>query len=917
MSTAARRIVSSNICSTCSFNILSAFTSTCGVNLRQVAGSRSTSITHRSYKRFSQSRGFHATTLSKDISDKQTILSSSAEAEVENAEVLIQSSSKSDPAETEDVEDAEELLQNKPAFAGWDAMTEEEIRIADEENRRSFSLDPQYRADSIVSEESINQSLEESKPWYLNTPKQSPAPAAFISPFIEPIPALPQDSPVYLEALMTHLQKDLGLLKFKIYDLRGIDPVPALGANIIMIICTARSGRHLHIASDKCSRYLRSVHKIRAFADGIVGRGELKLRQKRQKRKGKVLSEAEEAALEVGWVCVNTGEGVVVQILTDKKREAVDLEGLWERKLDTSAKRKAKAEALERGEFLTNEMIEAANKEDELEHGQEEDPEGYKDDLIAIDPEKVDYEFIDNVIEMKQSRSNEPGEYENRVQFEELVDDIDTRSNPAQAELAQEATSEEHGTQEQVVWVPKFTPRHQDPEEESEDRRRLQSGARRAVPGAGKFGARRYSTSSVPISQSEATRSRYITSGENLVSYAHYRGLSELYPRPRSVHDSTRLLSVHLNEFLNAPINVVKRDFLGSSWQFRYSTPFFESFNNAIPTTPDVNHYHIQCLTLIRASQIDPSVYSWVEYSEIPQKMMQDGLRVPRETCLAILRALATTPRKYRSDDEGISSITDLSPQKTFETINDTGTRVKVMASIIQKLEYSTPDLSNDPDVFLNMWLAFAPSDTLKYISTLAAPVIHNPKEYRMAHFDSRQTFLTSYLLDTYSPNDFYPKGEINPFLSQLNARVFPELNKHPLANTNLSNLPVHTLVVMTTLARGRMFDSMFRFYKRMYELGLDRPLSLFQVIFELLAREGNLEHVLYGLRRIAVDLDRTMQEKSKQDGDIPIELVWPVMACLQRVEKTLSDSMGEFQWIVKKMEASLTKHAQEGRISL
>ncbi|KAN0096129.1 hypothetical protein V8E51_014934 [Hyaloscypha variabilis] len=194
-------------------------------------------------------------------------------------------------------------------------------------------------------------------PWYLqvDSPQRAPQPLSER----QRIPELPEAPPPILQPLLQQVSVDLGLDDLSLLDLRKLDPPPALGANLLMIIGTARSEKHLHVSADRLCRWLRSTYKLRPNADGLLGRNELKLKLKRKAKKAKLLgSSTDENAddgVRTGWVCVDVGtveeaegeaiepsaqgfvgfgrrtEGVrmVVQMLTEEKRAEVDLESLW------------------------------------------------------------------------------------------------------------------------------------------------------------------------------------------------------------------------------------------------------------------------------------------------------------------------------------------------------------------------------------------------------------------------------------------------------------------------------------------------------------------------------------------------------------------------------------------------------------
>ncbi len=208
-------------------------------------------------------------------------------------------------------------------------------------------------------------------PWYL----QVETPSREQSPLSErqELPELPPDPPPLLLPILEYISTDLGLDDLYLFDLRQLNPPPALGANLIMILGTARSEKHLHISADRFCRWLRSTHKLRPQADGLMGRGELKLKMRRKARRARLLSSVgssdrtnQDDGLSTGWICVNVGpiedgesasefhseadafvgfgeqDGgarVVIQMLTQEKREDLDLEELWGNVLEKQLRR--------------------------------------------------------------------------------------------------------------------------------------------------------------------------------------------------------------------------------------------------------------------------------------------------------------------------------------------------------------------------------------------------------------------------------------------------------------------------------------------------------------------------------------------------------------------------------------------------
>ena len=215
-------------------------------------------------------------------------------------------------------------------------------------------------------------------PWYLSMAHQQQD----ISPDHpmhqrQKLPDLPVDPPPILRPLLESLSVNIGLHYITILDLRALDPPPALGANLLMVLGTARSEKHLHVSADRFCRWLRSQYKFAPYADGLLGRNELKIKMRRKNRKAKLLANVGVASapedvddgIRTGWVCVHVGqvdpvkgaaageqseiEGfvgfgeeenrvtVVVQMFTEEKREDVDLEGLWKEKLERNLRKQA------------------------------------------------------------------------------------------------------------------------------------------------------------------------------------------------------------------------------------------------------------------------------------------------------------------------------------------------------------------------------------------------------------------------------------------------------------------------------------------------------------------------------------------------------------------------------------------------
>jgi hypothetical protein len=205
------------------------------------------------------------------------------------------------------------------------------------------------------------------------------------------LPDLPLDSPDMVQPLLEQISTDLGLDNLTLLDLRDLDPPPALGANLIMIIGTARSEKHLHVSADRLCRWLRSKYNLTPVADGLLGRNELKLKLRRKARRAKIMKSAGaiensnvDDGIRTGWVCVNVGtvkpklnqqgeanpmsdfvgfgarvDGVkiVVQMLTEEKRQELRLEHLWGEQLERQSKRDMQLQKETQGEHSSQDRV--------------------------------------------------------------------------------------------------------------------------------------------------------------------------------------------------------------------------------------------------------------------------------------------------------------------------------------------------------------------------------------------------------------------------------------------------------------------------------------------------------------------------------------------------------------------------------
>ncbi|KAF1955838.1 hypothetical protein CC80DRAFT_525989 [Byssothecium circinans] len=265
----------------------------------------------------------------------------------------------------------------------------------------STTLPPEPTLDTTTTTSTTAPPTPSPLPWYLqNRPLPTPHLAS-------PLPTLPPKPPPLLPPLLDYLSNTAGLDDLTLLDLRHLDPPPALGPKLIMLVCTARSEKHLHVSADRFCRYLRREHHLRANAAGLLGRNELKIKIRRKAKRMKMLANVgatEEGNIDdgirTGWICctlekieahpddvevpgddvegfvgfrdVRPGVNLVVQMFTEEKRAETDLETLWGGVLRSGERRDRVAEERLR------ELEESFQEEEMVEEGEEE---GFGDEV--------------------------------------------------------------------------------------------------------------------------------------------------------------------------------------------------------------------------------------------------------------------------------------------------------------------------------------------------------------------------------------------------------------------------------------------------------------------------------------------------------------------------------------------------------
>lgn len=253
-----------------------------------------------------------------------------------------------------------DLTAEDPEFAFLDKDTNSSLSTIDTiQPTAPVATEPPVEAAQLA--EQTPPATDSSIPWYLR--QQSSVRDQVQKP--AEVPDLPPNPPPLLNTILEYVSMTAGLDDLELLDLRHLDPPPALGPKLIMIIATARSEKHLHVAADRFARWLRREHNLKANAAGLLGRNELKIKLRRKAKRMRMLANVGGAVPEgniddgirTGWICctlskieahpddmhmpgdnvqefvgfrdVKPGVNVVVQMFTEEKRAETDLETLW------------------------------------------------------------------------------------------------------------------------------------------------------------------------------------------------------------------------------------------------------------------------------------------------------------------------------------------------------------------------------------------------------------------------------------------------------------------------------------------------------------------------------------------------------------------------------------------------------------
>ncbi|KIW03196.1 uncharacterized protein PV09_05422 [Verruconis gallopava] len=281
-------------------------------------------------------------------------------------------------------------------------VDETESNNAFEHQRHQPSIDFQEQQNA-TQDDPVEKPMSD-LPWYLQPQHQRPIstePSGSMADR-QKVPDLPIHAPPQLEPILQNLSVEIGLDFLKILDLRELDPPPALGRNLIMVIGTVRSEKHLTVAATRFCAWLRREYNMTPSADGLLGRNELKIKQKRKAKKARAFANAGALAssiedlddgISTGWICVHSGflephpdaplkevkrvngmigfgeennkVTLVVQMFTEERRAQIDLEGLWEGVLERNLRKRQQSTTATVESDVDSEKLKENEDEDE------------------------------------------------------------------------------------------------------------------------------------------------------------------------------------------------------------------------------------------------------------------------------------------------------------------------------------------------------------------------------------------------------------------------------------------------------------------------------------------------------------------------------------------------------------------------
>ncbi|GMM34362.1 Atp25 protein [Saccharomycopsis crataegensis] len=198
----------------------------------------------------------------------------------------------------------------------------------------SENINQDNQLDAKPALESTNK--DDDVPWYMREDEDT----SFV-PKIEKfeMPELPENSPQSLENIVSHMGGTLSLSDLVIMDMTKVDPSEATAApdfSRYMIIGCGKSSKHIMKASIILRKYLKNEMGVLSNIEGLNYESAKKAnkRMKRSVRKRNMSNVNDlyggAGSVPNSWVMIDTDvDGIYIHILTQERREELNLEYLW------------------------------------------------------------------------------------------------------------------------------------------------------------------------------------------------------------------------------------------------------------------------------------------------------------------------------------------------------------------------------------------------------------------------------------------------------------------------------------------------------------------------------------------------------------------------------------------------------------
>lgn len=170
-------------------------------------------------------------------------------------------------------------------------------------------------------------------PWYLRDENSSD----LVESREIQIPDVPDGAPQSLHDFLVLVAQEYGLREILIFDMKelAIEKEIQVDTNSsdYNIIATGKSEKHVFNAANELRKYIKKEHSQLPKFEGIVTIGKNSRSRRRMRRnvgKGPLATDNEYGQPANSWIICNTGiDNIVIHMLTDERRQNLNLESLW------------------------------------------------------------------------------------------------------------------------------------------------------------------------------------------------------------------------------------------------------------------------------------------------------------------------------------------------------------------------------------------------------------------------------------------------------------------------------------------------------------------------------------------------------------------------------------------------------------